>query len=117
MTLIGQGFLHSKFEVSVMKNIEKRKIIIKGRSVGKSTELPLISFDPAAKERNDFAIAISINAIREDERKVMYDKFSSRLNAIACKLINEKLNDEQIHQLLVGESEHYSNLAAELDHV
>ncbi|MBQ0269558.1 DUF2732 family protein [Providencia huaxiensis] len=117
MTLIGQGFLHSKFEVSVMKNIEKRKIIIKGRSVGKSTELPLIAFGNPTKERNDFTIAISINAIREDERKTMYDKFSSRLDAIACKIINEKLNDEQIHQLLVGESEHYSNLAAELNHV
>lgn len=100
-----------------MKNIEKRKIVIKGRSMGKTTELPLIAFGNPTKERNDLAIAISINAIREDERKTMYDKFSSRLNAIACKIINEKLNDEQIHQLLVGESEHYSNLAADLDYV
>lgn len=117
MTLTRQGFLHSKFEVLSMKNIEKRKIVIKGRSMGKTTELPLIAFGNPTKERNDLAIAISINAIREDERKTMYDKFSSRLNAIACKIINEKLNDEQIHQLLVGESEHYSNLAADLDYV
>ncbi|WP_238706814.1 DUF2732 family protein [Providencia huaxiensis] len=100
-----------------MKNIEKRKIVIKGRSMGKTTELPLIGFDPATKERDYSAVVISIKAIREDERKIMYDKFSSRFDAIACKIINEKLNDEQIHQLLVGESEHYSNLAAELDHV
>ena len=99
-----------------MKNIEKRKIIIKGRSVGKSTRLPFDGFD-FTEERDYSSIVISIKAIREDERKVMYDKFSSHLDAIACKLINEKLNDEQIHQLLVGESEHYSNLAAELDHV
>ncbi|QXB06033.1 DUF2732 domain-containing protein [Providencia rettgeri] len=117
MTLARQGFLHSKFEVLSMKNIEKRKIVIKGRSMGKTTELPLIGFDPATKERDYSAVVISIKAIREDERKIMYDKFSSRIDAIACKIINEKLNDEQIHQLLVGESEHYSNLAAELDHV
>lgn len=86
-----------------MKNIEKKRM--------------LIGVDAATGDRADFSIAISINAIRADERKVMFDKFSSRLNALACKLINEKLNDEQIHQLLVGESEHYSNLAAELDHV
>lgn len=103
MTLNGQGFLHSKFEVLGMRNIEQKKI--------------LIGVDQATGERDYSAIAISIKAIREDERKVMYDKFSSRLDAIACKFINEKLNDEQIHQLLVGESEHYSNLAAELDHV
>lgn len=77
----------------------------------------LIGVDTATSEPDYSAVAISIKAIREDERKVMFDKFSSRLEAIACKLINEKLNDEQIHQLLVGESEHYSNLAAELDHV
>lgn len=117
MTLTRQGFLHSKFEILSMKNIEKRKIIIKGRSMGKTTELPLVGFDPATKECDYSAVVISIKAIREDERKVMYDKFSSRLDAIACKLINEKLNDEQIHQLLIGESEHYSNLSAELDHV
>ncbi|HHQ2321327.1 TPA: DUF2732 family protein [Providencia rettgeri] len=77
----------------------------------------LIGVDTAISEHDYSAVAISITAIREDERKTMYDKFSSRLDALACKLINEKLNDEQIHQLLVGESEHYSNLAAELDHV
>lgn len=77
----------------------------------------LIGVDTATGKRDYSAAAISITAIREDERKTMYDKFSSRLDALACKLINEKLNDEQIHQLLVGESEHYSNLAAELDHV
>ncbi|MEX9946421.1 Protein of uncharacterised function (DUF2732) [Providencia rettgeri] len=77
----------------------------------------LIGADPATGEYDYSVVAISIKAIREDERKAMFDKFSSRLEAIACKLINEKLNDEQIHQLLVGESEHYSNLAAELDHV
>ncbi|WP_272673783.1 DUF2732 family protein [Providencia sp. PROV169] len=76
-----------------------------------------ICADPATGEPDYSAVTISITAIREDERKTMLDKFSSRLEAIACKLINEKLNDEQIHQLLVGESEHYSNLAAELDHV
>ncbi|EMM9642029.1 DUF2732 family protein [Providencia rettgeri] len=86
-----------------MKNVERKKI--------------LIGVDLATGECDYSAIAISIKAIREDERKAVYDKFSSRLDAIACKLINEKLNDEQIHQLLVGESEHYSNLAAELDHV
>lgn len=86
-----------------MKNIERKKI--------------LIGTDLATGECDYSSIAISIKAIREDERKAMYDKFSSHLDAIACKLINEKLNDEQIHQLLVGESEHYSNLAAELDHV
>ncbi|MGM0936289.1 MAG: DUF2732 family protein [Pseudomonadota bacterium] len=100
-----------------MKNIEKRKIIIKGRSVGKSTELPLIAFGNPTKERNDFTIAISINAIREDERKTLFDKFSSRLDLLACKILKEKMTDEQIHQLLVGESERFSNLAAELDHV
>ncbi|MEQ4653057.1 DUF2732 family protein [Providencia rettgeri] len=77
----------------------------------------LIGVDTATGKRDYSAVAISIRAIREDERKTMYDKFSSRLDALACKLINEKLNDEQIHQLLVSESEHYSNLAAELDHV
>lgn len=86
-----------------MKNIERKNI--------------LIGVDLATGECDYSAIVISIKAIREDERKAIYDKFSSRLDAIACKLINEKLNDEQIHQLLVGESEHYSNLAAELDHV
>lgn len=77
----------------------------------------LIGVDTAISEHDYSAVTISIKAIREDERKTMLDKFSSRLDALACKLINEKLNDEQIHQLLVGESEHYSNLAAELDHV
>lgn len=43
--------------------------------------------------------------------------FSSRLDAIACKAIKEKMAYDQIHQLLIGESEHFSNLAAELDHV
>ncbi|MEY0304027.1 hypothetical protein AB7W11_19125 [Providencia manganoxydans] len=33
-----------------MKNIEKRKIIIKGQSLGKSTELPLIAFGKPAIE-------------------------------------------------------------------
>lgn len=84
-----------------MKNVEVKQILIGGRRVG----------------RTQAQLAIFINSIREDERKTMYDKFSSRLDAIAYKLINEKLNDEQIHQLLVGESEHYSNLAAELNHV
>ncbi|WP_272665093.1 DUF2732 family protein [Providencia sp. PROV174] len=77
----------------------------------------LIGVDAATGEPDYSAVAISIKAIREDERKTMLDKFSSSLGAIACKIINEKLNDEQIHQLLVGESEHYSNMAAELDHV
>lgn len=103
MTLTRQGFLHSKSEGLIMKNKEIKPI--------------LIGADPATGEHDYSVVAISIKAIREDERKVMFDKFSSHLEAIACKLINEKLNDEQIHQLLVGESEHYSNLAAELDHV
>lgn len=103
MALIGQVFLHPKYEILTMRNKEIKPI--------------LIGADPATGEPDYSAVAISITAIREDERKTMYDKFSSRLDALACKLINEKLNDEQIHQLLVGESEHYSNLAAELDHV
>nr|ELR5218330.1 DUF2732 family protein [Providencia rettgeri] len=103
MTLARQGFLHSKSEGWIMKNKEIKPI--------------LIGVDTATGKRDYSTVAISITAIREDERKTMYDKFSSRLDAIACKLINEKLNDEQIHQLLVGESEHYSNMAAELDHV
>lgn len=103
MTLARQGFLHSKFEAWIMKNKEIKPI--------------LIGTDPATGEHDYSVVAISIKAIREDERKTMLDKFSSRLDAIACKFINEKLNDEQIHQLLVSESIHFSNLAAELDHV
>ncbi|MBQ0342292.1 DUF2732 family protein [Providencia rettgeri] len=103
MTLARQGFLHSKFEDWIMRNKGIKPILI---GVGTATAEPDYS-----------AVVISIKAIREDERKTMLDKFSSRLGSIACKIINEKLNDEQIHQLLVGESEHYSNLAAELDHV
>ncbi|EFB71515.1 hypothetical protein PROVRUST_07255 [Providencia rustigianii DSM 4541] len=103
MTLARQGFLHSKFEVLVMRNKEIKPI--------------LIGVDIATRERDYSAIAISIKAIREDERKVQLDKFSTRLDSIVCKATREKLTREQILELLAGESVHLSNLAAELDHV
>ncbi|HGN0867760.1 TPA: DUF2732 family protein [Providencia alcalifaciens] len=77
----------------------------------------LIGVDIATEERDYSAITISIKAIREDERKVQLDKFSSRLDYIVCKATREKLAREQILELLAGESVHLSNLAAELDHV
>ncbi|EUD09656.1 DUF2732 family protein [Providencia alcalifaciens] len=77
----------------------------------------LIGVDVDTGERDYSAIAITIKAIREDECKVQFDKFSSRLDSIVCKAACEKLTREQILQLLIGESEHFSNLAAELDHV
>lgn len=86
-----------------MKNIEVKPI--------------LIGVDLTTGECDYSAVAISIKAIREDERKTLFDKFSSRLDLLACKILKEKMTDEQIHQLLVGESEHFSNLAAELNHV
>lgn len=103
MTLTRQGFLHSEYGIFIMKNIEVKPI--------------LIGVDLATGERDYSAVAISIKAIREDERKTLFDKFSSRLDLLACKILKEKMTDEQIHQLLVGESEHFSNLASELDHV
>ncbi|ATG14912.1 hypothetical protein NVI2019_PEGOAJLN_00848 [Providencia alcalifaciens] len=81
----------------------------------KETKNISIGFGIATNER-DFA-AMTISAIRNDERKSLFDMFSSRLDAIACKAIKEKMAYDQIHQLLIGESEHFSNLAAELDHV
>ncbi|WP_230085118.1 DUF2732 family protein [Providencia sp. wls1922] len=77
----------------------------------------LIGVDIATEERDYSAITISIKAIREDERKVQLDKFSSRLDYIVCKATREKLAREQILELLACESVHLSNLAAELDHV
>ncbi|MGO2307132.1 MAG: DUF2732 family protein [Providencia sp.] len=77
----------------------------------------LIGVDSASGERDYAAIVISIAAIRADERKILLDKFSSRLDALACKALKEKMSYEQIHQLLVDESVHLSNQAAELDHV
>lgn len=103
MTLIGQDFLHPKYEILTMKNKEIKPI--------------LIGVDTASGERDYSAIAISIAAIRADERKTLLDKFSSRLDALACKALKEKMSYEQIHQLLVDESVHLSNMAAELDHV
>lgn len=100
-----------------MKNIEKRKIIIKGQSLGKSTELPLIAFGNPTKERNDFSIAISINAIREDERKSLFNRFSDRLETLADTAALKRMNTEEIINLIRGESERFSNAAAELNHV
>lgn len=86
-----------------MRNIEQKKI--------------KIGLDPATSERDYSVITIKIKAIREDERKIQLDKFSSRLDSIVCKAIREILTREQILELLGSESEHYSNLAAELNHV
>lgn len=103
MTFIGQGFLHSKYEVFTMKNIEKKKIMIGADLAG----------NPSA---NQTAILI-INRSREDERKVLFSRFSDRLASISNKALRDKMTADEIIQLLSGESEHFSNLAAELNHV
>lgn len=103
MTLIGQGFLHSKYEVLIMRNIEKKKI--------------MIGIDLADAYTVDQTAIININRSREDERKVLYSRFSDRLATISNKALREKMTADEIIQLLSGESEHFSNLAAELNHV
>lgn len=85
-----------------MRNIEKRQIMInEPRRPGKATT----------------KVALFIAAIREDERKALFNRFSDRLATIKCKSLSEKMTADEIIQLLSGESEHFSNLAAELNHV
>lgn len=103
MTLIGQGFLHSKYEVLIMRNIKQKKI--------------MIGFDPAGSASPDHTTILIINRSREDERKVLYSRFSDRLASITNKATREKMTADEIIHLLSGESEHFSNLAAELNHV
>ncbi|MEX9912177.1 DUF2732 family protein [Providencia huaxiensis] len=62
-------------------------------------------------------VAENIKANREDERKSIFDKFSHHLDSIAHKARKEQMTSDEIIQLIHDESEHYSNLAAELDHV
>lgn len=62
-------------------------------------------------------VAENIKANREDERKSLFDKMSHRLDSLAHKARKEQMTSDEIIQLIHGESERYSNLAAELDHV
>ncbi|EOG5604244.1 MULTISPECIES: DUF2732 family protein [Providencia] len=86
-----------------MKNIEIKPI--------------LVGVDLATGERDYSAVAVSIHAIREDERKTLLDKFSSRIDSLACKAVQEKMSYSEVYQLLAGEAERLSNEAAELNHV
>ncbi|WP_353242280.1 DUF2732 family protein [Providencia sp.] len=86
-----------------MRNIEKKKI--------------MIGIDLADAYTVDQTAIININRSREDERKVLYSRFSDRLATISNKALREKMTADEIIQLLSGESEHFSNLAAELNHV
>ncbi|MEY1236092.1 DUF2732 family protein [Providencia manganoxydans] len=86
-----------------MKNIEVKPI--------------LVGVDLATGQRDYSAVTVSIQAIREDERKTLLDKFSSRLDSLACKAVQEKMSYSEVYQLLAGEAERLSNEAAELNHV
>ena len=85
----------------------------------KNTEIKpiLIGVDIATGERDYSVVVISIKAIREDERKTLLDKFSSRLDSLACKVLKGKISYDEVYQLLTGEAEQISNQAAELNHV
>ena len=106
MTLIGQGFLHPKFEVLTMKNIEKKQILIGG--VDQSRGLDYIAVTVESK---------AIEAIREDERKSLFNRFSDRLEILADTAALKRMSAEEIINLIRGESERFSNTAAELNHV
>lgn len=86
-----------------MRNIEQKKI--------------MVGVDPASIESPDHSAILIINRSREDERKVLFSRFSDRLASITNKATREKMTADEIIQLLSGESEHFSNLAAELNHV
>lgn len=103
MTLARQGSLHSKYKILIMKNIEQKAI--------------LIGVDTATNKSDYSVVAVNIKMIREDERKTMLDKFSSRLDILACKALKEKMSYAEIYQLLTGEAKQLSNQAAELNHV
>lgn len=62
-------------------------------------------------------VAETIKANREDERKSLVGGFADRLRSLAYKILDEKLNEGEIQQLLIGEAENLENQAAELNHV
>ncbi|MEX9781122.1 MULTISPECIES: DUF2732 family protein [Providencia] len=85
-----------------MKNIEKKQIKIgtNSRSAGKTTVANLF-----------------ISRVREDERKSLFNRFSDRLETLADTAALKRMSAEEIINLIRGESECFSNAAAELNHV
>ncbi|MCW2257118.1 hypothetical protein M2263_003209 [Providencia alcalifaciens] len=85
-----------------MKNIEKKQI-----KIGDTRKTSITITD----------MTLIIKKVREDERKSIFNRISDRWAILAIKTILEEMSAEEITNLINGESEHFSNLAAELNHV
>lgn len=85
-----------------MKNIEKKQI-----KIGDTRKTSITITD----------MTLIIKKVREDERKSIFNRISDRWAILAIKTIVEEMSAEEITNLINGESEYFSNLAAELNHV
>ncbi|EMH6402160.1 hypothetical protein AB5B87_001376 [Providencia rettgeri] len=59
----------------------------------------------------------NIKANREDERKSLMNRFADRQRQLADKVLAEKLDYAQIHQLLVDEADKFESQAGDLNYV
>ncbi|EFB73703.1 DUF2732 family protein [Providencia rustigianii] len=62
-------------------------------------------------------VAENIKANREDERKSLMNRYADRQRQLADKILTEKLDYAQIHQLLVDEADKFESQAGELNYV
>ncbi|BBG58856.1 hypothetical protein [Providencia rustigianii] len=61
--------------------------------------------------------AENIKANREDERKSLMNRYADRQRQLADKILTEKLDYAQTHQLLVDEADKFESQAGELNYV
>nr|WP_282563962.1 hypothetical protein [Providencia rettgeri] len=62
-------------------------------------------------------VAENIKANREDERKSLMNRFADRQRQLADKVLTEKLDYAQIHQLLIDEADKFESQAGDLNYV
>ncbi|MEQ5220464.1 hypothetical protein ABN242_00185 [Providencia alcalifaciens] len=62
-------------------------------------------------------VAENIKANREDERKSLMNRFADRQRQLADKVLTEKLDYAQAHQLLVDEADKFESQAGVFNYV
>lgn len=62
-------------------------------------------------------VAENIKENREDERKSLINHFADRQRQLADKVLIDKLDYAQVHQLLIGEADKLESEAGELNYV
>ncbi len=80
--------------------------------------IPAPIFMPAAHSETDNAVVIEcvIKQNRMDERRIVADRYASRMRVLGAMAVRDKLDCYQIAELLEGEASRAENEIRESDH-